>query len=128
VHQFTGDHRRKGGRVVTAGYSPVEQYYQGGYVGPWSDVYAIGASIRACIEARTPITAIERHSADTMVPALEAFVDRYPRYLLECIDWSMDLDPQQRPQSAGELLAVLKRKSGRSTASVPGGLPGLQRA
>ncbi len=113
VHQFSGERRRKVGQVVTAGYSPVEQYYQGGYVGPWSDVYAIGASIRACIEGRTPPTAIERHAKDEMIPAITAFGDRYPTFLLQSIDWAMELDPLQRPQNAGELLTALKNKTGR---------------
>lgn len=115
VHQFSGERRRKVGQVVTAGYSPVEQYYQGGYVGPWSDVYAIGASMRACIEGKTPPTAIERHAKDELLPAVAAFGDRYPQHLLQSIDWAMELDPLQRPQDAGELLAALRKKAGRST-------------
>ncbi len=113
VHQFSGERKRKSGQVVTAGYSPVEQYYQGGYVGPWSDVYAIGASMRACIEGKTPPTAIERHANDTLVPASAAFCDQYPLYLLQSIDWAMELDPLQRPQNAGELLVAMRNKSGR---------------
>jgi serine/threonine protein kinase len=119
VHQFSGEHKRKTGQVVTAGYSPVEQYYQGGYVGPWSDVYAIGASVRACIEGRTPPTAIERHANDTLEPAVTAFGDRYPMYLLEGIDWAMELDPLQRPQNAGELLTAWQNKRGRPRRLLP---------
>lgn len=119
VHQITDDvSQRRGGQVITAGYSPVEQYYQGGEIGPWSDVYAIGASVRACIEARAPITAIERHANDTMVPAVEAFHNRYPEYLLECIDWSMEMDPQMRPKDGGELLAAIQSKRGRPKTKV----------
>ena len=83
VHQVVGENRGKSSRVVTAGYSPVEQYYHGGYVGPWSDVYAIGASLRACIQGKTPPSAIERHAKDTLVPASEAFGDQYPMFLLQ---------------------------------------------
>ncbi|KOR28473.1 serine/threonine protein kinase, partial [Achromatium sp. WMS1] len=111
VHQITKDNaQRKGSQVITAGYSPIEQYYQSGMIGPWSDVYAIGASIRACIEARAPMTAIDRHSNDSMPPAAQAFKDRYPEYLLECIDWAMAMDPQQRPQNGGELLSAIESK------------------
>jgi serine/threonine protein kinase len=113
VHQFSGERRRKIGQVVTAGYSPVEQYYQGGYVGPWSDVYAIGASIRACIDGRTPPTAIERHANDSLLPATVAFAGRYPAYLLEAIDWAMEMDPLLRPQNAGDLLAAILKQRGR---------------
>ncbi len=108
--------QRKSGQVITAGYSPMEQYYQSGMIGPWSDIYAIGASIRACIEARAPMTAVERHSNDTMIPAIQAFKGRYPDYLLGSIDWAMAMDPQQRPQNGGELLAAIKSKRGRPRA------------
>jgi serine/threonine protein kinase len=113
VHQVEGGQKRKSGQVVTPGYSPVEQYYRGGFVGPWSDVYAIGASMRACIEGKSPPPAVERHTNDTMVPASEAFGDRYPFFLLQSIDWAMELDPQQRPQHAGEFLRALTNKRGR---------------
>jgi serine/threonine protein kinase len=121
VRQFMGERKRKSGQVVTAGYSPVEQYYQGGYVGPWSDVYAIGASMRACIEGKTPPTAIERHANDTLVPASAAFYDQYPMYLLECIDWAMELDPLRRPQNAGELQQFMQNKRGRPGRIASGG-------
>ncbi|MCG8100655.1 MAG: serine/threonine protein kinase, partial [Candidatus Thiodiazotropha taylori] len=49
VHEVRNEGTRTG-RVVTTGFSPVEQYYQSGNVGPWSDVYAIGASMRACLD------------------------------------------------------------------------------
>lgn len=65
------------------------------------------------MEARAPMTSIERHAKDTMIPAIVALKDRYPDYLLECIDWSMDMDYKQRPQDAGELLSAIQNKRGR---------------
>jgi serine/threonine protein kinase len=113
VHQFATTRQDQPAQVVTAGYSPVEQYYSGGYVGPWSDVYAIGASMRTCIEGKPPPPAIERHAQDTLKPAVDAFKRRYPQSLLECIDWSMEVDPLLRPQNAGELLAAIESGKGR---------------
>jgi serine/threonine protein kinase len=99
--------RFRGGQVITAGYSPVEQYYRGGHVGPWSDVYAVGASMRTCMEGRTPPPSIERHRKDTLIPAAEELKTRYPMFLLNAVDWAMSMDPTTRPQDAGELLAAL---------------------
>lgn len=114
VHQITEENnQRKGSQVITAGYSPIEQYYQGGPIGPWSDVYAIGASIRACMEAKAPIPSVDRNTKDTIIPAIQALKERYPDYLLECIDWSMEMEPKHRPQNAGELLAAIQSKRGR---------------
>jgi len=104
--------RAGGGQVITAGYSPVEQYYRGGRVGPWTDVYAVGASIRTCMEGRTPPPAIDRHQEDKLIPATVELKNRYPAFLLEAADWAMAMDPTKRPQDAAELLAYLTRHVG----------------
>ncbi len=104
--------RAGGGQVITAGYSPVEQYYRGGRVGPWTDVYAVGASIRTCMEGRTPPPAIDRHQEDKLIPATVELKNRYPAFLLEAADWSMAMDPTKRPQDAAQLLAYLTRHVG----------------
>jgi serine/threonine protein kinase len=111
VHPL-GRGRIRGGQVITAGYSPLEQYYRGGQVGPWTDVYAVGASIRACMEGRTPPPSVERQKSDTLIPATVELKRRYPAFLLEAVDWAMSMDPTRRPQDAGELLAVLSSAVG----------------
>jgi serine/threonine protein kinase len=113
VHQFATTRARQSSQVVTPGFSPVEQYYASGYVGPWSDVYSIGATMRACIEGKSPPSAVERHAKDVMEPATKIFGSRYPRYLLEIIDWAMEVDPLLRPQNAGEMLEALTNETGR---------------
>jgi len=113
VHQFATTRSNQSSQVVTPGFSPIEQYYSSGYVGPWSDVYAIGATMRACIEGKPPPSAIERHAHDKMKPAVQAFRRKYPLQLLELIDWAMEVDPLLRPQNAGTLLEALSRGEGR---------------
>jgi len=109
--------RTQGGQVITAGSSPVEQYYRGGQIGPWTDVYAVGASIRTCMEGKTPPASVERQTTDTMKPAKVVFRDRYPLFLLEAVDWAMEMDPQRRPQDAGELLRALRQFASQVQAS-----------
>jgi serine/threonine protein kinase len=108
VHELQNENNRAG-RVVTTGFSPVEQYYQSGNVGPWSDVYAIGASMRACLDGKAPPSAIERHAKEKIKPAARVYRRRYPSYLLEAIDWAMEIDFEKRPQNAGELLEALSK-------------------
>jgi serine/threonine protein kinase len=97
-----------GSQVITAGYSPPEQYHRSGDVGPWTDVYAVGASIRCCMEGKTPQPAPERLLGDQVVPAVELLHDRYPSFLLEATDWAMQLKTSDRPRDAGALLARLR--------------------
>lgn len=44
-----------------------------------------------------------KHKVDSLTPAISAGEGRYPRYLLECIDWALEIYPKDRPQSAQEL-------------------------
>ncbi len=97
----------KKAQVITPGFSPVEQYYTSAKVGPCSDVYAIGASMRACIEGKPPPSAVERHAKDELKPAANLFSKRYPRHLLEAVDWAMRVDANERPQTALEFRKAL---------------------
>jgi serine/threonine protein kinase len=110
--QLMSEERPPRAQVITAGYSPVEQYYRDGRVGPWTDVYAVGASLRTCLEGKTPLTAMDRHKGKILTSAKRQFRDRYPPYLLEAIDWAMEMDPERRPRNAGELLRLFKRPEG----------------
>jgi serine/threonine protein kinase len=112
AHRIATTRKRQSSQVVTSGFSPIEQYYAAGYVGPWSDVYSIGATMRACIDGKSPQSAVERHAKDNMRLAAIAFKKRYPAYLLEIIDWAMEIDPLLRPQNAGDMLQALITETG----------------
>lgn len=111
VHGFPQSRQEQPGQIVSPGYSPVEQYGNDGYVGPWTDLYAIGATMRTCIEGRPPLDARSRHEADSLRPASETFSKRYSESLLRAIDWAMEVDPLLRPQSVAEFRAALLRES-----------------
>lgn len=120
VHRLHQSRRYQPGRVVTANYAPIEQSEAGGYVGPWSDIYAIGATMRACIEGKPPPPATERHEKDTMRPAAQCFRKRYSPELLRAIDWAMEVDPLLRPQSVDEFLEALRPAPEEEQALPPG--------
>ena len=95
--------------VITAGFSPVEQYDAKGYIGPWTDIYAIGATLRTCIEGTPPPESILRREKDTMKPAVDSFKRKYNRPLLEAIDWAMEVDALLRPQTIDQFLEAFNK-------------------
>lgn len=110
IQKFPVSAKSHRAKVLTKGFSPVEQYSATGELGPWTDIYAVGASMRACLEAKTPIPAPDRiteDSQDIMVPAVKAFKRKLPEFLLKAIDWAMEIDIQNRPQSTQELQQAL---------------------
>ncbi len=112
--------------VITPGFSPIEQYEHKGYIGPWTDIYAIGATMRACIEGTSPPDAKQRREKDTMRPAAVAFKRKYSPELLNAIDWSMEIDPTLRPQKIDQLYEALNEclLNSTDTDEKPGGMFG----
>ncbi len=109
VHEMMHSRQFQPNQVITPGFSPIEQLDPGGYVGPWTDIYAIGATIRACIEGVPPPPSPKRREKDTMRPAINAFKKKYSPELLEAIDWAMEVDPMLRPQKVEAMLDKLRK-------------------
>lgn len=92
--------------VISPGYSPIEQSSRG-TLGPWTDIYALGATLRTCLDGEPPPPARTRAERDGLVPAAVAFRGRYSAELLGAIDAAMAPDPRTRPRSAAALRAAL---------------------
>ncbi len=54
--------------MLKPGYAPEEQYRTHGNQGPWTDLYAISATIYKCLTGKTPLEAMERMRNDALVP------------------------------------------------------------
>ena len=96
--------------MYTPGFAPPEQYKNRELLGPWSDCYAIGASIFACLANAAPQAANDRVVKDRYVSAAKLWDGKYSRQLLETIDWCLELDHMKRPQSVFALQKVLLRE------------------
>ncbi len=96
--------------MYTPGFAPPEQYKNRDLLGPWSDCYAIGASIFACLASAAPQAADDRAEKDRYVSAAKVWDGKYSRQLLETIDWCLELDHLKRPQSVFALQKVLLRE------------------
>lgn len=83
----------------TPGFASPEQYTKRDELGPWSDIYSIGATMYSCLARSTPQAANERLKNDTLVPAEKAGKAIYSDNLLKIIDRCLELDHLKRPQS-----------------------------
>lgn len=125
VHEIMRTRSDMPTQVVTPGYSPIEQYDMNGYVGPWTDIYAMGATMRTCVEGSAPPHANTRYENDLMRPATEAFKKHYSQELLAVIDWAMEIDPLLRPQTIEQMLDAMpgaeryRRSQGQRPAAEP---------
>lgn len=106
--------------IVSEGYSPPEQYGSAGRAqGPWSDLYALGATLYQLATGVMPVSSQDRQMAlelpepDPLVLAAELARGRYSPEFLGWIDGLLRLSFRQRPQSASAALASLLALGGR---------------
>lgn len=93
--------------MYTPGYAAPEQYHGKFTLGPWTDIYAVGACMYAALTGASPQAADERMVDDQLLPARQQGADRYSPRLLATIDDCLRLDPPRRPQHARALQASL---------------------
>jgi hypothetical protein len=100
-----GDRVRATTVMLKAGYAPIEQYAHDPDcpVGPWSDVYALGATLHhaACGEAPPPSPM--RVMRDSRVALAQRCPDRIGPQFGAAIDAAMALRPKDRPATAADL-------------------------
>ncbi len=99
--------------MYTPGFAAPEMYRRDSSMGPWTDIYAIGACIYACMLGFPPAEAPQRASADRMAVALKRMQSVYSDNLMEVVHWCMALDPLARPQSVFALQKELNKAGSR---------------
>ena len=95
--------------VAKGGFSPPEQYIQRGASGPWTDVYAMAATIYYSITGVLPPTAVERLTKDLLdwtLPRLTAL----PAGIMDALKDAMALAAEDRTQSMAALLSALQNE------------------
>lgn len=92
---------------VSDGYSPPEFYRTSVKVGPWSDIYGLGATFYKLITGMKVPVATDRSKSDNYMPASDSIADGYSARFLEVIDCSLSLSPSERPQSISALKRLL---------------------
>jgi serine/threonine protein kinase len=94
--------------IVTHGYSPIEQYQSKGRMGPWTDIYAIGALACRAMTGKKPPVAADRVMQDEFAwLTYDSTLSGYSEGFRQSIDWALRVRPEERPQSIPEWLPTL---------------------
>ncbi len=107
--------------MYTPGFAAPELYAKR-ELGPWTDVYSIGASIFCCMVGMPPQSSIERKRDDRMEIYFRELEDLYSTELIELVRWSLMLDPLQRPQSVYALQKLIRPLEAQPDAGNPASL------
>ena len=95
ARQAIGEKSQSLSVILKPGYAPPEQYHSRGSQGPWTDVYALGATIYRSLTGITPTESLTRVMNDDLRPLSELGID-IPRNAELALSQSLNLDENAR--------------------------------
>ena len=106
--------------IESAGYTPFEQLQSKGNVGPWSDLYSLGATLVKTITYETPPKAADRVMDDPWEGLVNCskLNGTYSEPLLRSIEKAMSVSPANRWQASQEWVDELNNPSANSTTQL----------
>ncbi|MBQ4159470.1 MAG: serine/threonine protein kinase, partial [Clostridia bacterium] len=88
--------------IIKVGYAPIEQYGGRGKQGPYTDIYALGATFYHLFTSRMPVESTQRVAEDTLTPFSRLRPD-LPDNLKYCIEKAMELTTAKRIANIAEM-------------------------
>ena len=106
--------------ILKKNFAPLEQYKKNGRQGPWTDIYALAATMYLILTSRKIPEAPERLIHDSLMPP-EAYAPDIPPYVSEAIMKALSINGEDRPQTVRQFLGLLVRHGMRVTLHGTGG-------
>ena len=109
ARRIIGDMTQALTAVLKPSYAPIEQYTEDGGLaqGPWTDVYALAATLRMAIIGKPPPSSVGRTIKDAMVKLADDPPPNFDLTFLCGIDAGLALLPADRPQTIAEFRAAM---------------------
>lgn len=107
--RFTADRESPMTIVVKPGFAPPEQYERINRQGPWTDLYALGATLYYAMTGQKPPESTDRQSEDELKPVSELKPD-IPEVVSTVLMRAMALDARYRYTSVDEMEDALFQK------------------
>jgi serine/threonine protein kinase len=92
--------------VLKPSYAPVEQYQTRGNQGPWTDIYALGATLYRCVTGQLPPESLSRLEEDKLKPPSELGI-ALPKAMEAAILKALAVRAKDRFQSVQEFSDAL---------------------
>ena len=92
--------------IVKVGYAPIEQYGGRGKQGPFTDIYALGATFYHLFTSKIPLESTQRVAEDSL-ERFSTLRPDLPDNLKRCIEKSMELMPANRIADIAEMKSIL---------------------
>jgi serine/threonine protein kinase len=95
--------------ILKPAYAPIEQYAEAGAVkqGPWTDIYALGATLYFLMLKRPPPPATARAVHDEASALTTQALPNFSARFLHIVNWMLAPRPADRPQNVAALRRVL---------------------
>jgi len=107
--RFSQDENKLLTIILKPGYAPPEQYEKVNTQGPWTDIYALGATLYKMITGIKPVESMNRKITDDLKEPIE--IDpSIPQYLNDAIMKAMAVEQHLRFQRVEDFEAVLKKE------------------
>ncbi|MCP5284548.1 MAG: protein kinase [Burkholderiaceae bacterium] len=109
ARRVIGDRSQTLTAILKPAYAPIEQYAEvsASRQGPWTDLYALGATLHYVLTGEAPAPATARTLFDDQAPLATRALPGCSPTFLHAVDWMLATRPSDRPQSVAALRAVL---------------------
>ena len=104
------------------GFAPIEQYAKSGKIGPWTDIYALSATIYCLLTGEVPQDSLDRMDSDELVPLIK-INNQVPKNFNDAIMKGLSVQVVGRYDRVEDFYEDLFRQDERTTTIKPPKIP-----